>query len=54
MLNDGGHHPRRRACKALTDLDPSSAPGADGFTGAFHKRFSHEFALVIYDLIRPV
>ena len=40
--------------RALRDLDPLSAPRADDFTGAFYKRFKHEFAPVMYDIIRQV
>ena len=39
---------------ALRELDPSSSPGHDGFTGAFYKQYSTYFALVILDIIREV
>ena len=40
--------------QALTDLDPSSAPGADAFTGAFYKRCKTEFAPVLFDIIQEI
>ena len=40
--------------QALTDLDPSSALGADGFTGGFYKRFRSEFAPVMLSIIQEV
>ena len=40
--------------EALGALDPASAPGHDGFTGAFYKAFSSYFAPVLLDVIREV
>ena len=37
---------------ALQELDPSSAPGPDGFSGAFNKQFKHEFAPLLLDILR--
>ena len=39
---------------ALRDLDPASAPGNDGFTGAFYKAFSSHFSPTLLDIIREV
>ena len=37
---------------ALSELDPSSAPGPDGFSGGFYGAFKQHFAPVMLGLIR--
>ena len=39
---------------APRDIDPPSAPGNDGFTGAFYKAFSSHFSPAVLDIIREV
>ena len=39
---------------ALRKLDPQSAPGHDGFIGAFYEQFSWHLARAMLDIIREV
>ena len=37
---------------ALSELDPASTPGPDGFSGGFYRAFKQHFAPIMLELIR--